>query len=158
MTPIRFTLIRFTILGQPCSKSNSSQIVKIGERVSIGKSAEAKVYIRNTLKQVPPVARVRLQGPVRVTLRMFYQSERSDLDESQLLDCLQDQWKRDKATAERVLIQPGVYRDDRQVREKHVFHAIDRKNPRTEIEIEPLQAQQQSVIAAEIIAECELPF
>jgi Holliday junction resolvase RusA-like endonuclease len=44
-------------------------------------------------------------------------------------------------------VQKGVYRNDRQVREKHVFHAIDRANPRAEIEVEPIEAQQQEMAA-----------
>jgi hypothetical protein len=43
-------------------------------------------------------------------------------------------------------VQKGVYRNDRQVREKHVYHAIDRANPRAEIEVEPLEAQQVELI------------
>jgi hypothetical protein len=34
--------------------------------------------------------------------------------------------------------------NDRQVREKHVFHGIDRANPRIEVLIEPLTAQQEA--------------
>lgn len=134
-------MIRFTILGQPCSKSNRSQIVRLGDRVSIGKSAEAKRYIRDALRQIPPAARQRLAVPVRMTLRLWYASERPDMDESQILDVLQDQWKRDKATGQRVLLQAGVYRDDRLVRERHTYHGIDRANPRAEIEIEPIVEQ-----------------
>jgi Holliday junction resolvase RusA-like endonuclease len=141
------TSVTLTILGQPCSKSNRSQIVNLGGRVSIGKSADAKAYIRSTLPQIPPKARLRLQGPVRFTARVFYENERSDLDESQLLDCLQDQWKRDKTTGERVLIQAGVYRNDNQVREKHIYHSVDKRNPRAEVVIEPLQMQAQDLFA-----------
>lgn len=139
------TRVRLVILGEPCSKSNTSQIVRMGERVSIGKSVDAKAYIKAALPQIPPKARQRIEGPVRFTATLYYASERPDLDESQLLDVLQDQWKRDKATGERVLVQAGVYRNDRQVRERHVFHAIDRKNPRAEILIEPLQPVQSGL-------------
>lgn len=134
-------MIRITILGQPCSKSNRSQIVRLGDRVSIGKSAEAKRYIRDALRQIPPVARQRLAVPVRMTLRLWYASERPDMDESQILDVLQDQWKRNKATGERVLVQAGVYRNDRQVRERHVYWGLDKSNPRAEITVEPLAEQ-----------------
>lgn len=143
--------ICFVILGQPCSKANSREIVlrkKKGEDgtsttrpVSI-KSDAALAYEAAALKQVPPRARVQLQGPVRVTLRLFYASERPDLDESIVLDVLQDRYTKNKHTGERVLIQRGVYANDRQVREKHVYHFIDRANPRAEIEVEAVQAQQ----------------
>jgi Holliday junction resolvase RusA-like endonuclease len=136
------TRVRLVILGQPCSKSNTSQIVRMGERVSIGKSVDAKAYIKAALPQIPPKARQRIEGPVRFTATLYYVSERRDLDEGQILDVLQDQWKRDKRTGERVLVQAGVYRNDRQVREKHIRHAIDKANPRAEILIEPLVPQE----------------
>jgi Holliday junction resolvase RusA-like endonuclease len=114
----------------------------MGERVSIGKSVDAKAYIKAALPQIPPKARQRIEGPVRFTATLYYASERRDLDEGQILDVLQDQWKRDKRTGERVLVQAGVYRNDRQVREKHIRHAIDKANPRAEILIEPLVPQE----------------
>jgi Holliday junction resolvase RusA-like endonuclease len=140
--------IRFTILGQPCSKANSRQIVTIGGRPQVIKSQDARNYERDALRQIPAVARVRIEGPVRVTLRLFYASERPDLDESIVLDVLQDRYNKtivgnDGASEKlRTLVQSGVYRNDRQVREKHVYHHIDKANPRAEIEVEPLQPQQ----------------
>lgn len=131
-------MIRFTILGEPASKANSRQIVTIGGRPASIKSKKARGYEYSALPQIPLSARRRLEIPVRVTLRLFYATERPDLDESIVLDVLQDRYSRQAGA--RVLVQPGVYRNDRQVREKHVFHAIDRTNPRAEIEIEPMGA------------------
>lgn len=135
-------MIRLTILGQPCSKANSREIVRFGNRAASIKSEEARVYEHDALRQIPRAARQRLTGRLRMTIRIWYATERPDLDESLLLDVLQDRWARDKRTKERVLVQAGVYRNDRQVRERHVYHGIDRNNPRAEIEIEPLEAQQ----------------
>lgn len=144
-------MIAFTILGEPASKANSRELATIGpkdaRRTILRKSDKALGYEASALRQIPPRARQRLEGPVCVTLRIWYASERPDLDESVILDVLQDRWARTvsrnpAAPSERVLLQPGVYRNDRQVREKHVFHGIDRKNPRTEIEVVPLHAQQ----------------
>lgn len=152
--------IRFTILGEPASKANSRKMWMIGgrtveidgKRTRVGgqprvlKSDKALSYERDALRQIPPLARQRIEGPVFVTLRMFYSSERPDLDESIVLDVLQDRWERPKTRdgekGERVLVQAGVYRNDRQVRKKLVEHYIDRANPRVEIEIEPMQPQQ----------------
>ena len=134
-------MIRITILGQPCSKANSRQIVTIKGRPTSIKSKEALAYERDALRQIPPAARRRLEGPLRMTIGIWYASERPDLDESLILDVLQDRWQRDKVTGERVLVQAGVYRNDRQVRERHVYHGIDRANPRAEIEIEPIVQQ-----------------
>jgi hypothetical protein len=153
--------IVFTILGEPASKANSREIVTLrfrdketGELKSsprVRKSDKALDYERSALKQIPPRYRVRYAGPVSVTLHIFYASERPDLDESIVLDILQDRYETQKLTkaqkeagmkAERYLVQRGVYVNDRQVREKHVYHAIDRANPRTVVKILPLQPQQ----------------
>jgi Holliday junction resolvase RusA-like endonuclease len=150
--------ISFTIRGQAMSKANSRQLVfrnvtdetgKRERKPMFIKSAEALQFERDALLQIPQTARQRLEGPVCVTLRMFYATERPDLDESLVLDVLQDQYaSRERSRGdgtdkrERYLVQSGVYRNDRQVREKHVYHAIDKANPRVEICVEPMQAQQ----------------
>jgi len=97
------------------------------------KSAKALDYRDAALQQIPPACRVQFNCPVRVDMRIYYASERPDLDESLILDCLQDQWT--KIGGRRVVSQRGIYHNDRQVREKHVYHAIDKKNPRTVIQV-----------------------
>jgi hypothetical protein len=136
--------IAFVILGEPASKANSRKIVTINGRPKSIKSEKARDYEADALRQIPPKFRVQLRGPVCVTLRIFYASERPDLDESVVLDVLQDRYKTvgKGETKRRELLQKGVYVNDRQVREKHVLHEIDRKNPRAEILVEPLEAQQ----------------
>ncbi len=132
-------MIAFTILGEPASKANSRKFVIIAGHPASIKSDKALAYERDALRQIPASARRQLLGPLRITLRIWYASERPDLDESLILDCLQDRWGKGADGSKRVLAQAGVYRNDRQIREKHVFHAIDKVNPRTEIEIEPLE-------------------
>lgn len=143
--------IVFTILGEPASKANSREIVTINDRPSSIKSKKARSYERDALAQIPPRYRVQYTGPVIVTLHIFYASERPDLDESIVLDVLQDRYKSEKLTpaqkaagvkARRLLVQRGVYVNDRQVRQKHIYHGIDRANPRTIVNILPLQMQQ----------------
>jgi Holliday junction resolvase RusA-like endonuclease len=146
--------IEFTILGEPASKANSREIVarrmrskatgEMQTRPMSIKSDKARDYEANALKQIPPKARVRLEGPVRVCIRIWYATERPDLDESVILDCLQDRWvtKKTKHGDVRELAQRGVILNDRQVRQKFIFHGIDRANPRAEVIVEPLQAQQ----------------
>lgn len=136
--------MRLVILGEPASKANQRQLVsfpdgKGGKRPALIKSSKARNYERDALRQIPPACRVQLQGPVKVTFRIFYASQRPDLDESVILDVLQDRYS-GKGEA-RELVQRGVYLNDRQVREKHVYHAIDRANPRTEIEVEQLEPE-----------------
>lgn len=138
-------MIRFTILGQPASKANSRSIVTIGDKPSSIKSKPAREYERDALAQIPPEHRRMLSCDVRVTLHLFYSSQRSDLDESIVLDVLQTRWKKDKQSGERYIVQRGVYCNDRQVREKHVYHHIDKENPRAEILIEPIEPMQETL-------------
>ena len=135
--------IVFTILGEPASTANSRKIVSFGGRTAIAKSSKALGYEADALRQIPPRFRLQLEGPVCVTLRIYYATERPDLDESLILDVLQDRYK--GKGDERKLVQRGVYRNDRQVREKHVYHAIDRKNPRTEVTVEPMLPVQPAL-------------
>lgn len=140
--------ITLTIFGEPVSKANSRELVTIGGRPAFIKSKKALAYERDALLQIPGRARLMLQGPVRVTLRLFYASERPDLDESIVLDVLQARYRQRRPGQPRTLIQRGVYVNDRQVREKHVYHAIDKAMPRAEIEVEPLTAQQVALLEA----------
>lgn len=144
-------VLRFTIYGQPYSKANRRKLVSMpkaggGTRIASVKSDEALAYVADALRQIPASVRKRLTGPVRFTAHIFYAAEQADLDESVLLDVLQDQYTRvpdpkDRTGKKkvRVLIQHGVYCNDRQVKEKHVFHGgIDKRNPRAEIEIQEI--------------------
>ncbi len=134
--------MRLVILGEPASKANSRQLVKFGERMVPIKSAKARQYERDALAQIPPAARRMLTGPLRMTLRIWYASERPDLDESVILDVLQARYR--KVNGQRELVRAGVYENDRQVRERHVFHGVDRANPRAEILIEPLPVRTKA--------------
>ena len=115
--------LSLTIFGEPASKANSRQLVtnpRTGKAMFI-KSAKARKYVRDVEHQVP-VHKPLLLGPLIARITIYYATERPDLDESLILDALQKR----------------VYLNDRQVREKHVYHAIDRAMPRAEIEIEPM--------------------
>lgn len=132
--------IKLVILGEPASKANSRQLVTFGRganaRPALIKSEKAREYERAALKQIPAEARLMLEGPVRITMRIYYATQRPDLDESVVLDVLQTKFAKGSREIER----RGVYINDRQVREKHVYHGIDRNNPRAEIEVEALEA------------------
>lgn len=132
-------VVRFTIFGEPASKANSRQIVVIKGRAAVIKSKKARDFEASALMQIPPAAKVMLTGPLRATIRIWYASERPDLDESVVLDVLQA--KTEGTGKERKIIRRGVYLNDRQVRERHTYHGIDRANPRVEIEIEPMGEQ-----------------
>ena len=111
------------IAGEPASKSNSSQIVKFGGRFAIIKSKKARAYVKDVAKQVPALAQP-LQGRLVLHLKIFYATERPDLDESLIMDALQGR----------------IYTNDRQIREKHITHAVDRENPRAVVLIEEREA------------------
>lgn len=142
------SVLQFTILGQAASKANQRRLVPTKDgRVRSIKSAKALEFRASMLRQIPPACRVRMQGKVAVTLRMFYRTELPDMDESLVLDVLQTQWRKLKVggTVRRELIQPGVYENDRQVRERHTYHGVDARNPRVEIEVRSLSPQMALV-------------
>lgn len=148
--------VSLTIKGEPASKANSRKLATIGgknveingKRTRVGgraafiKSEKARDYEYAAILQIPETAKQMLTGPVRVTIHVFYANERSDLDESVILDILQAKYAKAEKGKPRELIRRGVYLNDRQVREKHIYHAIDESNPRAEIEIESMEAQQ----------------
>lgn len=153
-------MISFTVFGQPCSKANSRRLVHFGKgdqkRISSIKSKEALTYVKDFIRQVPSRARQMLEGPVAVTITIYYESQRPDLDESLILDAMQPVWTKTKP---RALVQAGVYMNDRQVREKHIFHAIDRVSPRAVINVVPLQPQQIAApLLPRIVATDAVPF
>jgi hypothetical protein len=61
-----------------------------------------------------------------------------------------------KANQRQIVSMP--IRNDRQVREKHVYHGIDRKNPRAEIEIEPMQPQTVELLPLDLDVPKERPI
>lgn len=130
--------ISFVIYGEPASKANSRQLVNIGGRPAFIKSKKALGYERDARLQLPERARVMYAVPVRVTMHVYYSSERPDLDESVILDVLQARYTKAEGKG-RELTSSGVYINDRLVREKHIFHHIDRINPRAEITVEPIE-------------------
>jgi hypothetical protein len=85
------------------------------------KSQKALNYVASFKLQATPEEI--WEDDVRVTIHIYYASRRPDLDESVILDCLQD----------------VAYRNDRQVKEKHIFWHLDRENPRAEIEVEKIK-------------------
>ena len=114
--------VSFTIFGEPASKANSRRIVKMGTMIRVIKSDKALNYA-DTFKQQCPQLEELIECAVAVRIKIYYASRRPDLDESLILD----------------LMQESIYRNDRQVKEKHIFWALDPENPRAEIRVEPLQ-------------------
>ncbi len=113
--------LSFKVVGEAASKSNSSRIVFIRGRPRLIKSAKALAFTESFKKQAKPAKRL-LQGDVELTCHLYYKSRRPDLDESLVMDCLQ-----------------GIaYKNDRQIKIKHIYHHLDRHNPRVECTITEL--------------------
>ena len=106
----------FTILGEPASKANSRMLVTIKGRPAFIKSKKARDYVKEFQKQCPTLDPL-MEGDLSVTMTIYYKTRRPDLDES--VDCMQGY----------------IFKNDRQVKEKHVYHGLDKTNPRCEISV-----------------------
>lgn len=113
---------QFTIEGEPASKANSRKIVTIrGKPVSI-KSEKARKYATSFVHQCKKIDEL-FDCDVSVEILIYYATRRPDLDESLILDCMQG----------------NVFINDRQVKEKHIYWAIDRDRPRAVIRVSPME-------------------
>ena len=111
------------ILGEPVSKANSRRIVRFGSKLRVIKSEKGLAYVEAVARQVPELPPDRqLLSPIRLTAHIYYSSNRPDLDPSLLLDALQGK----------------IYRNDRAVREMHLYHHLDRTTPRAEVYLEEI--------------------
>ena len=111
------TSIRFEILGEPASKSNSRMLVTINKRPAFIKSKKARDYVKAFQLQCMNLEENMLEGDLWVDMKIFYGSRRPDLDESVILDAMQGY----------------IYKNDRQVKEKWIKWGLDRENPRSQI-------------------------
>jgi Holliday junction resolvase RusA-like endonuclease len=108
------------IFGEPASKANSRKMVYIRGKVMFIKSEKALSYGRAFKQQCVIAPSEVFECDVVVTIRIWYASRRPDLDESLILDLLQE----------------VAYKNDRQVKEKHIYWmGVDKENPRCEIEV-----------------------
>ena len=110
--------VSFIVLGEPASKANSRKLVRFGNRPAFIKSQKARDYT-DTFKLQCPKLDPLMDGDVSVTMTIYYASRRPDLDESVILDAMQDL----------------IYENDRQVKEKHIYWGLDKENPRAEITV-----------------------
>ena len=108
----------FTIEGEPASKANSRKLVMIKGRMIPIKSQKALNYVKAFQKQIPKIDPL-TEEYVKVEMMIYYASRRPDLDESLILDCMQNY----------------VYYNDRQVKEKHIYWGLDKEHPRTIIRV-----------------------
>lgn len=118
-----------TITGEPASKANQRRAVLIHGKPRFIKSKKALSYSSNFLKQLS-IRENLLEGDLCIAIKIYYQTRRPDLDESLILDLLQDK----------------IYKNDRQVKRKYIEHGLDKNNPRSIIVCGPIE-QSDEVIA-----------
>lgn len=107
--------------GEMASKANSRRSVIIGGNRRFIKSPKALDVERYWHMLCPRLFDL-LSGDLTAHIWLYYKTKRPDLDESLVLDLLQNR----------------LYRNDRQVKEKHVYHRIDKDDPRSEVIVTPL--------------------
>ena len=119
----------FIVKGEPASKSNSRRLVSLpskksrsGSRPAFIKSKKAIDYVRDFQLQCPRINPL-MQGDLEVEITIYYASRRPDLDESVILDCMQEL----------------IYSNDRQVKSKIIRWGLSKANPRAEIQVRPLK-------------------
>jgi len=121
------TGVSFVINGEPASKANSRRMVVIKGSPRLIKSKKALDYCKNFAEQCPILDDL-IEGDVSVTITIYYATRRPDLDESVILDEMQGK----------------IYKNDRQVKQKHIYWGLDRDNPRSHIRIETLEGSDST--------------
>jgi Holliday junction resolvase RusA-like endonuclease len=117
-----------TVSGEPASKANSRRLVMIGGKPRFIKSKKALGY--SSLFKTQIGCREQLMDfDLCVAMKIYYKTRRPDLDESLILDLLQDK----------------IYQNDRQVKVKYIEWGLDKENPRAIIVCGP-EDQRDSII------------
>lgn len=114
-----------TIFGKVPSKSNCYQIINIRGRGSLAKSKALKEYEKSFYIQCAERNRM-LEGWLEFEVKVYYPSNRSDLDNSLkiILDCLQS---------------CKVIQNDNKVVRILAEKYVDKDNPRIEYEINSVE-------------------
>ena len=96
-------IVQFEVVGEPASKANSRKAVVIRGKPAFIKSQKARDYVKAFGEQCPTLPEL-ITDDVLVEILIYYASRRPDLDESLILDCMQDK----------------IYKNDRQVKQKKI--------------------------------------
>ncbi len=116
-------LAQFDIDGRPPRKSNQRQLVTRGRggKPMFIKSKAAREYMSNFSEKTPVKFKQKwgsLKDDLRVDIHVWYPDRRSDLSIELILDCLE---------------KAEVIKNDRYIREQHVYGHVDKENPRISI-------------------------
>ena len=109
--------IKTIVLGQLPRKSNGRRKTRWGGLI---KSQDALDYEVSFIFQIPNELRLHLTDKISLTATIYYRSNRSDLSDELLCDCIE---------------KAGIIKNDRQIKEKHLYCRVDKENPRVEFEL-----------------------
>ena len=114
--------VSFVVYGEPASKSNSRKFVfnRKTNRPMFIKSDKARNYEKLFRKQCQKLDEL-ITDDVEVQIKIYYKTRRPDLDESLILDLMQD----------------FIYANDRQVKKKVITWGLDKEEPRSHIRVVP---------------------
>ena len=116
--------MKFLVEGNLPRKSNGRRIKFYGGRMASIKSANALAYEQSFYYQIANQKPAEpMTGDLVLMAIIFYQSNRSDLSDELLADLCE---------------KSGIIINDRQFKEKHLYHRIDKKWPRVEFKIEQI--------------------
>ena len=122
--------MRFQIFGEPCSKANSRIMIFRKNRKPCNiKNKASHDYVNSFLAQVQAMRLGAFgNGSEDVILHcwIYYKNYRKDLDESLIMDCLQ---------------KSGILKNDRQIKEKHIYHGINKLNPNSVIILQGVECR-----------------
>lgn len=118
-----------TIEGTVPSKSNCYRIITIAGHASLGKTAALKAYERSFYLQAGRLRNAGIKDIFALSVRVYYPSMRSDLDNSLkvLLDCLQT---------------VGAIRNDNQCVAITAEKFVDKARPRVELALTSLLMEE----------------
>lgn len=111
-------IAEFTIIGEAQAKGNRRRLVKHGSRTVPIKSEKSLLFVQGVFLQAPKLTPLP-EDDLLIAMEIFYGSRRPDLDESLILDALQGK----------------CYKNDRQVKQKHIWWGLDKENPHANIKI-----------------------
>lgn len=128
---------RLMVPGELKSGKNRRRLIRAGNLPRSILSKEAAIYSESFRAYAKPLPEDKLlTSPLRLWVRIYYSSRRPDLEESLLFD----------------LLEGVIYRNDRQVWDKHVSKWFDTEHPRVEIEAEELSEEEISAREQELKA------
>jgi|TARA_R100000479_G_C6361860_1_gene193360 Holliday junction resolvase RusA-like endonuclease len=127
-----------TVFGEPASKANQRRAVLIHGKPRFIKSKKALSYSKNLVEQLS-IRESLLEGDLCVAIKIYYKTRRPDLDESLILDLLQDK----------------LYKNDRQVKRKYIEHGLDKNNPRSIIVCGPIESSDDVIAKLKELCEIE---